>query len=256
MEGPSKKRKVHNPILKAMDKAKVDKVPFVRLLAAPGSYQFEEKLVRVDHQALQLGRSNQAATNNGSFDCLQLSAHHATIVYNSGGFTIRDENSKNGCYLNEKRLGAVPVPLFCGDKVQLGVRGYTKDTQTLRLPIICFINVFDSNGTAIFRPTEKEEIDYTEEIDPIVDTESLVIVDSEDTQDPSEIFEKLQNQPDAFNEAERKRLTEAKRIFDSGQGACNQACWGSGQHHITLPVSTTTARTKVHNSLLLETLLL
>ena len=216
-----------------MQEAKVDKVPFVRLVAATNSYQFEEKLVRVEEQVVHLGRSSQAATNNGLFDCPQLSGHHATILYNSGLFSIMDNNSKNGCYLNEKRLDAVPVAIFCGDKLQLGVRGYTKDTQTLRLPIICFINVFDSNGNAIYRPNkaEKEEIDYTEEIDPIVDdTESLVIISTtpdhsegtqdnyKDTQDPSEIFEKLANQPDAFDEAQRKRLTEAKRIFDSGVG--------------------------------------
>lgn len=224
MAASSKKRKIH-PISKAMQEAKVDKVPFVRLVAATNSYQFEEKLVRVEEQVVHLGRSNQAGTNNGLFDCPQLSGHHATILYNSGRFSIMDNNSKNGCYLNEKRLDAVPVAIFCGDKLQLGVRGYTKDTQTLRLPIICFINVFDSNGNAIYRPNkaEKEEINYTEEIDPIVDdTESLVIMstspDTQDTQDPSEIFENLANQPDAFDEAQRKRLTEAKRIFDSGVG--------------------------------------
>ena len=136
MEASSKKRKIHHPISRAMQEAKVDKVPFVRLVAATNSYQFEEKLVRVEEQVVHLGRSNQAATNNGFFDCPQLSGHHATILYNSGRFSIMDNNSKNGCYLNEKRLDAVPVAIFCGDKLQLGVRGYTKDTQTLRLPIM------------------------------------------------------------------------------------------------------------------------
>ena len=67
MEASSKKRKIHHPISRAMQEAKVDKVPFVRLVAATNSYQFEEKLVRVEEQVVHLGRSSQAATNNGLF---------------------------------------------------------------------------------------------------------------------------------------------------------------------------------------------
>ena len=50
MEASSKKRKIHHPISRAMQEAKVDKVPFVRLVAATNSYQFEEKLVRVGNE--------------------------------------------------------------------------------------------------------------------------------------------------------------------------------------------------------------
>ena len=95
---PSKRRKVQDPILHAIAQAKSDRVAFVRLLADSASCTFEEKLVRFDqHHEINIGRSSQPRHNNSLFDCAQLSAHHATMKYNSGSFTISDNNSRTGC---------------------------------------------------------------------------------------------------------------------------------------------------------------
>ena len=215
--GPSKRRKVQDPILHAIAQAKFDRVAFVRLLADSASCTFEEKLVRFDqHHEINIGRSSQPRHNNSLFDCAQLSAHHATMKYNSGSFTISDNNSRNGTYVNGEKVGATPVDIFCGDKVKFGTRGYNKD-MVLRQPIICLINVFDENGNTIYRPNIAPKMPVHEDTEQIVeiveDTESLVMVGGEATQDPAQLFEQLEKEPD---DAVRERLAQAKRIYESG----------------------------------------
>jgi DNA-binding winged helix-turn-helix (wHTH) protein len=68
-----------------------------------------------------------------------VSRRHARIRIAGGKATIEDLGSKNGTFLNGKRLGAAPRPLVGGDQIQMGsvflafrVLSPKDSTQTLR----------------------------------------------------------------------------------------------------------------------------
>jgi DNA-binding winged helix-turn-helix (wHTH) protein len=68
-----------------------------------------------------------------------VSRRHARITTVGGTATIEDLGSKNGTFLNGKRLGKRPLPLVAGDQIQMGsvfltfrVLSPNKSTQTLR----------------------------------------------------------------------------------------------------------------------------
>ena len=108
----TKKPRMVDPVLEALDRAKEDKVPFIRLLAADDSFRFDEKLVRVEEEEVHIGRSGYASLNNLLFNCLQLSAHHATLMYKRGSFTLSDNKSTNGTSVNGQKIGSVPVEIY------------------------------------------------------------------------------------------------------------------------------------------------
>ena len=165
-----KKRRRLDPALQELKAAQDAKVPIVRLLASPDSYPFQEKVLRVT-DSLNIGRSNLADIKNGLFDCPQVSATHATMNYKDGSFTIFDSKSKNGSYLNDYKLDATPVQIFCGDKLQFGSVGFNRNGMVSK-PIIAFVNVFDSYGMGIYRPKKEENENETESVGTFADTES------------------------------------------------------------------------------------
>jgi serine/threonine protein kinase len=53
------------------------------------------------------------------------SRQHATIEFNGTDWVVRDNQSANGTFINEQRLGAATVPLKVGDKLRIGQAIYT-----------------------------------------------------------------------------------------------------------------------------------
>ena len=83
-----------------------------------------------------LGRDVSASV---SIDDGTVSRRHARITIASGSATIEDLGSKNGTFLNGKRLGTGPLPLAGGAHIQMGSVFLTfralspnKPTETLR----------------------------------------------------------------------------------------------------------------------------
>ncbi|MCH8309201.1 MAG: FHA domain-containing protein [Chloroflexi bacterium] len=67
-----------------------------------------------------------------------ISRHHASIRSDAEGFWIADAGSRNGTYLNGTKLGAEPVMLREGDKIELGGMAefwvFAATTQTQDVP--------------------------------------------------------------------------------------------------------------------------
>ncbi len=83
-----------------------------------------------------LGRD---ATASVVIDDGTVSRRHARITIAGGKATLEDLGSKNGTFLNGKRLAGGPRPLVAGDQIQMGsvfltfrVLSPTESTQTLR----------------------------------------------------------------------------------------------------------------------------
>ena len=70
---------------------------------------------------LSIGRSMMS---NIVIDQPGISREHASIRGDAVGFWIADNGSRNGTYLNGKKLGTEPVMLREGDKIELGGMGF------------------------------------------------------------------------------------------------------------------------------------
>lgn len=49
-----------------------------------------------------------------------VSSHHAQLRYEQGGLLIADQGSRNGTFLNDSRLGDLPLTVNAGDRVRIG----------------------------------------------------------------------------------------------------------------------------------------
>ncbi|MDQ3564755.1 MAG: FHA domain-containing protein [Pseudomonadota bacterium] len=49
-----------------------------------------------------------------------VSSHHAQLRYEQGGLLIADQGSRNGTFLNDNRLGDLPLTVNAGDRVRIG----------------------------------------------------------------------------------------------------------------------------------------
>ena len=71
-----------------------------------------------------LGESPQVIGRDAACDIViqdnTISRQHAQITYLNGRYLIADLRSSNGTFINGNRLGASPVPLTEGDRIQLG----------------------------------------------------------------------------------------------------------------------------------------
>lgn len=74
---------------------------------------FTKYLVR-ENTEFSIGRTPQ---NDICYDNKVVSANHATLAYNSGRWFLRDENSTNGTFVNEKRISQ--TELHIGDTIYI-----------------------------------------------------------------------------------------------------------------------------------------
>lgn len=84
--------------------------------------QFEAPLVMQGREPLLVGRDESLA--NLVINDPYISRSHAAILHEKGGFYVQDLNSKNGTFLNGKRLEAGKCslrPLEHGDRIRFNV---------------------------------------------------------------------------------------------------------------------------------------
>lgn len=87
-----------------------------------------EPLVFTDIQLLVLGRESASSGNTSVLDLsmqygqlLGVSRKHAQIMYQEGNYLIQDMNSRNGTYLNKKKLTPEQTyVLHSGDEIRMG----------------------------------------------------------------------------------------------------------------------------------------
>ena len=92
----------------------------------------EEETVSLPEKEATVGR---LPDNDVVVDDRSVSRRHALISPLGEGHTIRDTGSRNGTWLNGRRIGNEPVPLHPGDRIALGrygvVLGYQPDESTV-----------------------------------------------------------------------------------------------------------------------------
>jgi signal transduction histidine kinase len=74
------------------------------------------RVFRVGLQPLQIGRGSAVEINLHAID---VSRRHARIAWTEDGFTLEDQSSANGTFLNGTPVNGT-VPLAIGDRVQIG----------------------------------------------------------------------------------------------------------------------------------------
>lgn len=133
---------------------------------------------------ITLGR---AATNSILLEDNSVSRSHAVLEATEGGFNVRDIGSRNGTFVNGKKIQG-EVPLNHMDTIKLGI-------YTLRY---------------LTEPTE-EEFEYREEKTPTVaeepegtPTEMAVMPEAEEPQEPKEAVEEETGQAVAMEEGEEE----------------------------------------------------
>ena len=62
----------------------------------------------------------RAPNDDIAFDNPYISREHAEILFSSGEYFIRDLNSKNGTFIDGRRLGSDPERLRGGEKLEFG----------------------------------------------------------------------------------------------------------------------------------------
>jgi len=85
------------------------------------------------------------------------SSRHATIERDGDAFVIRDEGSKNGTFVNDRRILG-PTPLSPGDKIALG-----STTVTFDRPLMPRVSVVDEPATAA---GSRSAVPFREILDP------------------------------------------------------------------------------------------
>ncbi len=104
--------------------SRVPEVPAVRLIVARSSDPHEVgRTIEVPSGGLTLGRSADCdvAVNDSGW-----SRHHARLEWVDRGFVIRDLSSRNGTFVNGRRVRAdVPEPLFFGATITVGTTALT-----------------------------------------------------------------------------------------------------------------------------------
>lgn len=87
------------------------------LIAHPRQRMLGSRYLLAPGAALEIGRS--ATADICLIDVPSVSRRHARIEHGAGAITIRDLESTNGTYVNDRRI-SMPVPLRAGDRFQVG----------------------------------------------------------------------------------------------------------------------------------------
>ena len=115
----------------------------VREAKSPGVSREARFLLERDGEEVELESGENILGRDAAAPVLiddgTVSRRHARITIASGAAAIEDLGSKNGTFLNGKRLGTGPLPLAGGDQIQVGsvfltfrVPSPNISTQTLR----------------------------------------------------------------------------------------------------------------------------
>ena len=101
----------------------------ILVIRRPGQ---EEENVPLPEREATVGR---LPDNDIVVDDRSVSRRHAVISPLGEGHSVRDMGSRNGTWLNGRRVGDQPVPLHSGDQIALGrygvVLGYHTDESTI-----------------------------------------------------------------------------------------------------------------------------
>ncbi len=87
------------------------------LIAHPGQRMLGSRFLLPPGSTLEIGRSPTA--DICLLDVPSVSRRHASVEHQAESITIRDLDSTNGTYINDRRI-SMPVPLRAGDRFQVG----------------------------------------------------------------------------------------------------------------------------------------
>ena len=93
------------------------------------SAPFKSRTLVFDKGPVVVGR---ASSNNGNFNFPTISRAHATLSFATSTFWVSD-HSMNGTYVNNQKVGKMPMKLNHGDTLQLGVEGGPDDKSVIAL---------------------------------------------------------------------------------------------------------------------------
>ena len=92
-------------------------MPYLRLIDS-----VTRAVTEIRDPVARLGRSSDCRVVVGGPAASVVSAHHAELLYRDGAWRLADLGSRNGTYLNDRRLDA-PAGLGAGDVIGLGESG-------------------------------------------------------------------------------------------------------------------------------------
>jgi pSer/pThr/pTyr-binding forkhead associated (FHA) protein/S1-C subfamily serine protease len=95
-------------------------VPYIKLVEGSRSGQ---PATEAHRSPVRLGREPGSTILFGGDAAKVVSTRHAEIRFESGGWVVADLGSRNGTYLNGRRLAAGVAPLKVGDTIRLGESG-------------------------------------------------------------------------------------------------------------------------------------
>lgn len=117
--GNSSKTVVLEPVAGPDGQAAAKTRPFRKLVGWLVSYTLDN--MGVDFKLYEgrnmIGRDNDCAV------CIQdqsVTAKHALILYRAGKYTITDQQSSNGTFVNDQDIDLEPYPLKDGDNIKVG----------------------------------------------------------------------------------------------------------------------------------------
>jgi pSer/pThr/pTyr-binding forkhead associated (FHA) protein len=90
--------------------------PAVVLVGVSGPVQ--GKQFSVDKALFRIGSSPHNELNVAADE--YVSAHHASLIYNTGSLLLSDQHSRNGTFLNDQRVTDTPVTVRLNDLIRVG----------------------------------------------------------------------------------------------------------------------------------------
>lgn len=111
--------------------------------------------LELERERIALGR---AATNEIALADPSCSSHHATVERRGESFIIRDEGSKNGTFVNNRRVRE-PTPLLPGDEISLGSTTIVFDRA--KMPQVTVVDMPASSSDASAAVPFREILDQS-----------------------------------------------------------------------------------------------
>ena len=98
-----------------------------------------------DEEMLTIGRSEDCDIH---IDDPEISRHHASVVLHNAGVWIQDAGSRNGVFVNEKRV-VRPVELRANSTMTIGEYGFVVELEEI-----------SPDDPSIVRPAKKEKTNF------------------------------------------------------------------------------------------------
>ncbi|MGH8473187.1 MAG: FHA domain-containing protein, partial [Gammaproteobacteria bacterium] len=90
--------------------------PAAILVGVSGAVKGQQFAVEKEVFRFGANSDNDVVIGNDDY----VSSHHAQLRYEQGGLLIADQGSRNGTFLNDSRLGDLPLTVNAGDRVRIG----------------------------------------------------------------------------------------------------------------------------------------